>query len=255
MFNDFAFGKDIFLKTDYPIALDSHDAWSPPLADDQPSNYYGQPLSFVCDHHSGVDFARGLLAMRPGRDRLLDLGTATGSVPLTMREVGMRALGLDGLDAGKRGVVELHMLPHDVARSRFAWSVAPEIVDCCDITRPFRIEDADGQVVKFDWIVSTDCFEHLVTDRLPVLLDNIDAHLADDGYGVFEINSGTYHHIHQTVQPISWWRDLFATRFVIDEEKMRADFTYVRSKVEGGQLMYLDGNIEEFKSLFWVRKR
>lgn len=255
MFDTFVFGGDVHLRTEHPVAVDSHDDWSPPLADDQPSNYYGKPLSFMCDHHSGEAFARQLLALRPGRTRLLDLGTATGSVPLTMRGAGMLALGVDGLDVGKRGEIEPHMLPHDEARSRFAWRVAPEIVDCCDITRPFRIEDAAGQVVKFDWIVSTDCFEHLVAESLPVLLDNVDAHLAEDGFGIFEINSGTYHHIHQTVRPVAWWRELFASRFVVDDERMRANFTYVRSKVEGGRLMYLDGNVEEFKSLFWVRKR
>ena len=255
-FTDFVFGKDVFLKTEYPVAVDSNDAY---LIPEEHAKYFGQPLSFICDFHSGEALAKELLSERPGRTKLLDLGTGTGSVPLTMRKSGMQSLGLDGLDVGKKGVVKPHMIAavsgqHHV--EDYAWAVAPEIVDCCDITKPFRIEDKQADQVKFDYIISTDCFEHLVTDRVPQLVDNIYDHLADDGWGIFEVSTGLFMHLHQTVKPIEWWKEMFLRRFVIDEERSARDFLYVRSKSEGGQLKYLStGDIDGFKILFWCRKR
>ena len=80
--------------------------------------------------------------------------------------------------------------------------------------------------------------------------------MADDGYGIFEINTGSFFHIHQTVQPESWWSSVFSKRFVIDEQLSMQDFTYVRSRRSGGRLTYVaDGGFDEYKILFWVRKQ
>lgn len=258
---DFVFGKDVFLKTDHPTAVDSEDGWSPP---EEAAQYFNKPLSFMCDFYEGETFASALLKEFPGKNKLLDLGTATGSVPLTMRNAGMKALGLDGLDVGKNGGIDPSMLPPghtsnnsaDPCSARFAWNVAPEIVDCCDITKPFRIEDASGNLVKFDFIYSADCFEHLVTERVPVLVDNIYDHLDDDGYGIFEISTGVFCHIHQTVKPLEWWKEMFATRFTIDEMRTNRDYSYTRSRMLDGQLRYISTNdVDGFKILFWVRKK
>jgi len=253
MFDSFVFGKDLTLATHHPTAADSHDDWSP---HDEEALYHDMPLSFMADFHSGAEFAKMLLSMRPGKLRVLDLGTATGSVPLTMRQAGMLALGLDGLDVGKRGKITPDMLPHDLARGRFAWHVAPEIVECCDITHPFGIYDASHEIQKFDYIISTDCFEHLIEARVPVLVDNAWNHLANDGYGIFEVNTGYFHKMHQCVKPRKWWIDQFKRRFTIDEKKSAADFVYARSRVIDGEIRYLDSDkIDGWKILFWCQKR
>lgn len=261
MYDQLAFGRDVFMKTEHPTAVDSKDDWSP---EDQSELYHGMPLSFMCDFYTGERFAKELFKeFGKSKNKLLDLGTATGSVPLTMRKVGMHALGLDGLDVGKRKKITSDMLPlkhpsnegEGPCSDRFAWNVAPEIVECCDITQPFRIEDRSGKVVLFDYIYSADCFEHLVTERVSTLVDNVYEHLAPDGYGIFEVNIGAFAHIHQTVQPLGWWKDQFARRFIIDEEKSARDYLYTRSKREGGELRYFHNEeVDGYKILFWVKK-
>ncbi len=260
MFTDFVFNRDVFLKTDHPIAVDSEDHWSP---EDQSELYHNKPLSFMCDFYSGAQFAETLLKEFPGKRTLLDLGTATGSVPLTMRGAGILALGVDGLDAGKKGTIEARMLPlghpsnatGKPCSELFAWNVAPEIVDCCDITKPFCLGDAEGKQIKLDFIYSSDCFEHLITERVPALVDNVYENLADDGFGIFEVNIGAYAHLHQTIKPLEWWKAAFSTKFIIDEERSTRDYPYTRSYRKDGELRYFHSNsVDEGKVLFWVRK-
>ncbi len=212
MYNEFVFGKDVFMKTEFPIALDSNDNWSPPEAANQ---YFNKPMSILSDFWSGEEMANALLDKFPGKDTLLDLGTATGSVPLTMRmKTSMKALGIEGLPVPELGIEE-YMLKD---ASLYCWNKAPELLATCDITKPFRIEDNEGKLIQFDYIISTDCFEHLVTERIPELVENIYNHLKDDGYGIFEINTGEFYEMHQTIKPEQWWLEQFRTKFNINDE-------------------------------------
>ena len=249
-FDNFLFGKDIFLKTDYPYAKDSRDNWSAP---EENFIFHFKPVSLVSDFWSGANFAEALLKKFSGKKTLLDLGTATGSVPLTMRLAGLDAVGLEGLP------VQSYELKSYMMKDPywFAWEVAPEIVETCDITQPFRIEDTKGEIKKFDYIISTDCFEHLVTQRIPILMENIYNHLADDGYGIFEINMVQWMGIHQTCKRERWWHNRFKKGyFEICKDLTNMDFEYVRSKRVKGDLIYRDsGEIDPGKFLIWVKKK
>lgn len=248
MFDDFVFGKDVFLETKYPLALDSKDDWSP----EEYEHVFGRfPLSIVADFWDGSDMARDLLKMFPGKDKLLDLGTATGSVPLSMRKVGMKALGLEGQPCKDLVIPVRFFKDPDL----YAWTVSPEIVDTCDVTYPFKIVDNARDVVKFDYIISTDCFEHLREERLLTLLDNIYNHLKDDGYGIFDIALFAFHKMHQTVKERQWWKTLLEQKFLICEDLMSMDFHYVRASVKNG--MYCPRYAchgDPLKALFWVKR-
>jgi len=248
MFNDFVFGQDVFLQTEYPIALDSNDDWSP---EEHKDKFGGFPLSLVADFWDGTEMANGLLKMFPDKKTLLDLGTATGSVPLTMRNTEIKALGLEGLDCKNLDIPNKFLAKPDL----YAWKIAPEIVDTCDITYPFQLLDSNGDQIKFDYIISTDCFEHLREERLPALLDNIYNHLKDDGYGIFDINTSGFYDMHQTVKEPVWWKDLFNQRFVVIDDLNQMDFTYIRANVKDGLYTYRHNQEPDIhKTILWVRK-
>jgi len=247
MYSEFIFGKDVFLKTNHPYAIDSKDDWSPPEHADQ---YFNKPLSLVADFWDGQYMARALLEKFPEKRTLLDLGTATGSVPFTMRNVGMLALGLEGLPVNDYDIEDYMMKTPEW----FAWKRAPEIVANCDITKPFRIENNQGDLIEFDYVVSTDCFEHLITERIPILVENIYNHLSNNGYGIFEINTAQWMGIHQTCQPLEWWIGQFESRFEICEDLTNMDFKYIRSDRINGKLQYKACD-DPYKILFWVRKK
>ena len=248
MFDDFVFGKDVFLKTAYPLALDSKDNWSP---EDQKDQYGGFPLSIIADFWDGMEMAEGLFKMFPDKRSLLDLGTASGSVPLSMRRSGMNALGLEGQDCKNLDIPERYLKDP----SLYAWKLAPEIVETCDITYPFKIVDSNGDVIKFDYIISTDCFEHLRAERLPALFENIYSHLKDDGYGIFDINTGTFHNMHQIVQNRNWWKTVLSERFVIREDLAAMNFIYIRAEIKDGIYRYRgSGLLDDWKIIIWVQK-
>ena len=76
MDEEFVFRKDVFLKTDYPVAVDSKDRWSPVPGIDHPSlfvgvpDYYGQPVSFISDHHSGEGTCLAIASSLPEQDKI-----------------------------------------------------------------------------------------------------------------------------------------------------------------------------------------
>lgn len=160
----YLFDKDIFLKTDFPIAFDSPDHINP----------HGGTQH---DYTDGSGFADYLLKHFPYRKALIDLGCATGHVPLTMRETGMLAIGLEGSDKSKK-------------RKLSAWELMPDIVRTCDISRPFKIVDKNDNPVKFDFITSWGVFEHVHSCRLDILWQNIRDLMHDESIGIFNIDLG-----------------------------------------------------------------
>lgn len=247
-YKSFVFNEDIFLNTKHPYCKESFDHWSPPELDHK---YHYKPLSLICDFLSGKEMALGLLKMFPDKKKLLDLGTATGSVPLTMRKVGMQAVGLDGLPVNKFDI-ENYMLQKP---ELFAWNVCPNIVSNCDITYPFSIKDKNGNIVKFDYIISTDCFEHLIPERLNSVFLNIDKHLAKGGYGIFDIHLEQFMGMHQTILSADKWIELIEEHFVIEEELSKIDFSYIRSDKKNGKLFTKKNKEVNEKLIIWVSKK
>jgi len=130
----------------------------------------------------------------PRRLLLLDLGTATGTVPLSCVAADISGLGIEGSS-------------HPKCNKVGAWGVMPSIVRNADISKKISLYlKRTFKPVKFDIIWSSDVFEHIQEDRLEVLFDNITRHLSKDGFlisTIATIKDGKYHH---TVKNRFWWR-------------------------------------------------
>ena len=163
---EYLFGKDIFLSSDQGVA-----AFSTDYLDDTDAS------GSVNDFTNGEPFARDLLSVFPSRRSLIDFGTATGHVPLTMRRAGMLAIGLEGSDKPKQ-------------RDLGAWGEMPDIVHVCDIGKPFLIQDVEGKGVMFDFVTSWGVFEHVPLPDFDECLKNVLRLMHDNSFGVLNIDLG-----------------------------------------------------------------
>ncbi|MBF8263315.1 MAG: hypothetical protein HW387_980 [Parachlamydiales bacterium] len=77
----------------------------------------------------------------------------------------------------------------------------------CDLGRNFKLLKS-CEVVLFDVIMSWECFEHIKTDDVDVLLRNIKNHSKTDTIYYFCIGF-TECPVHRTVKSRKWWLDKF----------------------------------------------
>ena len=118
-------------------------------------------------------------------------------------EDGHTALGLEGSDASKK------------IRSA-EWDTCPHHLFTCDITAPFLITDISGKAMTFHCITQWEVLEHIPEDKIDIVIDNIQCHLAVDGIFVASIDmtpdgnpiTGAIYHV--TLKPESWWLARFA---------------------------------------------
>ena len=206
--------KDIFLKTEYPVALDSPNHLNP---------YGGSQQDFT----DGTKFAEDLIKNFPEKKTLLDLGTATGTVPCSMRKV---------------------------------WKELPEILilETCDISRPFKIVDSLNEIVKFDFITAWSVIEHIDPKRLQILFENINFHLKETGYGIFKIDFGV-NEWHQSIKTKEEWDTLLLKYFGIDREiKEKYNWHYCRPTEDEIkrelELLHTNNDIRKGGDFWWVRK-
>lgn len=230
------FDQDIFLKTDFPVALDSPDHIDPHGGTQQ-------------DYTDGTSFAKYLAKHFPDKKTIIDLGTATGTVPLTMCKFGMNAVGLEGSDASKK-------------RGIGAWGEAPGIVRTCDISRPFSIVDKIGKPFRFDFVISAEVFEHIEPCRIEILFENIRDLMHDESIGVFNINlcRNKYHQSgHMTKDD---WQSFLERYFDIipewtfNNDGQFKDHPYTRPCKEERERMTRQGvRFDYYRTFWWVRPR
>ena len=142
--------------------------------------------------------------MRPLR--ILDLGCSGGGFVRSCLNDGCLAVGLEGSDYSKR-----------MLRAEWAY-LADRFLFTADLTAPFTIsatyDDGGTELVKFDAITSWDVLEHIKTEDLPSVIENIKRHLAPSGLCIFSISTDEEIingiKLHQTVEKREWWIDLFA---------------------------------------------
>ncbi|MGE8127455.1 methyltransferase domain-containing protein [Methylobacterium sp. NPDC080182] len=178
--------NDFCLVTDHPIAYESNDHTVPRGTKDD--NTRNQRFCHAIESHFGR------------KVRALDLGCAGGGLVFDFLIRGNAAFGIEGSDYSLRA-------------QRAEWSIIPDYLKTCDITKPFSLMDQrSGTKAKFDVITMWEVLEHIEEPLLPQLFANVKSHLADGG--LFVGSAATYDDVangvsyHPTVKPETWWREL-----------------------------------------------
>lgn len=181
---------DAKLITDYPIAYESLD--------------HLYPHGTIRDNTRYPRFVEKCEELLGEKEELsfLDLGCSGGGMVLEAALRGHISMGLEGSDCSKK-------------EQRAEWRLLGDRLQTCDITKPFRLERADGSVKKFNIITAWEVMEHIRESDLPQLLLNIKNHLSDHGYFVASIAnwedidpvSGINWHV--TLHEYEWWVQQF----------------------------------------------
>ncbi len=137
--------------------------------------------------------------------RVMDLGCSGGGLVRSILADGYCAVGLEGSDFSRK------------LRSG-EWDTCPHHLFTCDITDDFRLRGSDGSAIQFHCVTAWEVLEHIPTDRITKLIENIAAHLAPDGIFVASVDAmpdgnpvlGAVYHL--TLQPKSWWLEQFAAK-------------------------------------------
>ncbi len=112
-------------------------------------------------------------------------------------------MGLEGSDCSK-------------IEQRAEWRLLGDMLQTCDITKPFYLRNREQEIQQFDIITAWEVLEHIAEADLPQLFENIRNHLAVGGYFIGSIanwddidpESGINWHV--TVHPYDWWVQKFA---------------------------------------------
>jgi 2-polyprenyl-3-methyl-5-hydroxy-6-metoxy-1,4-benzoquinol methylase len=178
------------IETDRKVAIQSDDhKWPKGTASDNSSN-----RNFNLKLYSLFYFQSSL--------HVLDLGCSGGAFVRSVLADGYTAVGLEGSDFSQK------------LRSG-DWDICPHHLLTCDITSPFQVRGRTGETLQFHCITAWEVLEHIPTEKLPILIENIARHLAPDGIFVASVDTspdnnpvvGAIYHL--TLQPKSWWLDQF----------------------------------------------
>lgn len=195
-----------YLDTEYPIALDSYD--------------HKVPGGTAIDNSSNRNFNRKLDKLYDGwQVSVLDLGCAGGGFVESLLEDGHIAVGLEGSD-------------YSLVHKRAAWPVIPGNLFTCDITKPFILHQGDHEPYQFDIVTAWEVVEHIEVDDLPIMFENIKAHLKPSGlflmttpYYRGTIKSRLNDH-HRTRRHWTWWRETITSFGFEHAPEIEALFKY-----------------------------
>lgn len=138
-----------------------------------------------------------------GLRRSMDLGCSGGGLVHDLIRMGWVAVGLEGSD-------------FSLKHGRAHWpALAGKHLFTCDIGKHFQVLD-QGQPHTCDLITMWEVLEHIRTDELPTLFENIVRHLKPGGYFVASTTSEPDIHegvdLHQTKMTNAEWRKWIAEK-------------------------------------------
>lgn len=156
--------------------------------------------------------------------RLLDLGCAGGGLVETFHLDKGLAIGIEGSD-------------YSLVRKRDAWGRIPEYLFTADITEPFQVLGNDDKLFQFHIITMWETLEHLKTEALSQVFQNVKDHLCHEPLSLFlgtvsTVPCGAYH---QTVQNEAWWNAKFREHGFERDTKLEAHFKnrWLRTEPDG----------------------
>lgn len=83
------------------------------------------------------------------------------------------------------------------------WKNVNDNLFCCDVGKPFHFVE-DDNLIKFDVITSWECFEHVKTDDIDQLIENVDNNSKSGTLLILSIGN-TDEMNHRTLRPKQWW--------------------------------------------------
>jgi SAM-dependent methyltransferase len=180
------------LKTDKPVAVDSPDFLVP----------HGTKL----DNSKNQLFNKKLYTLFGGKTlHILDLGCSGGGFVKDCIDDGHIGIGLEGSDYSKK-------------IGRAEWRTIPKNLFTCDIAAEFSLKAVDENSlteseVKFDAITAWEFIEHIKTEDLPKVCNNVIRHLKKGGVWIMSVSPNEEvidgMKLHQTVENQEWWENFF----------------------------------------------
>lgn len=172
------------IVTDHPIAYESHD--------------HIVPKGTSHDNTKNSKFIDAVINKLGKNINYADWGCAGGGFVKQFYDAGIDlAIGVEGSDYSKNS-------------NRAEWATIPNNLFTADITKPFHINNEEGQKVLFDVISCYDVLEHIHDVDLPSVIDNVKSNLKPGGYFVTAIADFEDEDYHVTLKPLEWWCNLFA---------------------------------------------
>ena len=175
--------------TDYPVAVSSNDHLHP------------EGTAVDDTRHPRFVFAIEKMIKKPQPLSVVDFGCSGGGLVFDFLLRGHFAIGLEGSDFSLKS-------------QRTHWRVIPNHLFTCDITKPFHIVRNSKPLKKVDLVTAWEFFEHIPTESIKCVFDNIDNLIDSNGFFVGSIGTSVSfasdgHPLHMTVEPKSWWEQKF----------------------------------------------
>ncbi|GAB4188523.1 MAG: hypothetical protein Fur006_29010 [Coleofasciculaceae cyanobacterium] len=180
------------LQTDKPVAVDSPD--------------YLVPHGTKLDNSKNQLFNKKLYALFGGKPlHVLDLGCSGGGFIKNCIDDGHIGIGLEGSDYSKK-------------LGRAEWKTIPNNLFTCDITTEFSLKAVDESShseleMKFEAITAWEFIEHIKTEDLPKVCNNVSRHLQKGGIWIMSVSPNEEvidgMRLHQTVENQEWWENFF----------------------------------------------
>ena len=197
----------MIIRTKNPIAVTSND--------------HLRPHGTIHDFSESYQFCTYVLERWPGKRKLLDLGTGTGTVVDTAVKAGMDAYGVEGSDAPRKQklggwpkMADTRLFNADL-RYYFALGTERDVW----IDEPYGPTEVRFYPEAFDVITAWDVMEHMTEDTIDTVMENIRRHSQEGTFVMATIqfdshNNELYHHL---LKPREWWIKKFAEYGFVDK--------------------------------------
>lgn len=188
------------VKTDFPIAYESHD--------------HKVPSGTANDNTHQRSFVRQTERIFGRKVNHADLGCSGGGLVKDFVDYGHNSIGIEGSDYSQK-------------IKRAEWGTIPDRLFTADITKPFQIVDDEDNPVQCDIITAWEVMEHIQREDLPALFENLRNNLVDGGLFVASVATFPDEGYHVTLEEEPWWLEQFAAGGFVPVDELLYDESHM----------------------------